>query len=154
MKTYSARPSDVERKWYIIDAENVVLGRMAAEIANLLRGKRKTMYTPHIDTGDNVIVINAAKVRLTGNKRLNKRYYWHTGYPGGIKDRTAEQILTGKYPERVVQKAVERMMPRGPLGRAQLKKLKVYPGAEHPHEAQQPESLDIGARNPKNKRSA
>lgn len=154
MKTYSARPSDVERKWYIIDAENVVLGRMAAEIANLLRGKRKTMYTPHIDTGDNVIVINAAKVRLTGNKRLKKRYYWHTGYPGGIKDRTAEQILTGKYPERVVQKAVERMMPRGPLGRAQLKKLKVYPGAEHPHEAQQPESLDIGARNPKNKRSA
>ncbi len=154
MKTYSARPSDVERKWYIIDAEDVVLGRMAAEIANLLRGKRKTMYTPHIDTGDNVIVINAAKVRLTGNKRTNKRYYWHTGYPGGIKERSPEQILSGKYPERVVQKAVERMMPRGPLGRAQLKKLKVYPGTEHPHDAQKPEALDIGARNPKNKRSA
>lgn len=154
MKTYSARPSDVQRKWYIIDAEDVVLGRMAAEIANLLRGKRKAMFTPHIDTGDNVIVINAAKVRLTGNKRGQKRYYWHTGYPGGIKDRTAEQILSGKYPERVVQKAVERMMPRGPLGRAQLKKLKVYAGAEHPHEAQQPEALDFGARNPKNKRSA
>lgn len=154
MKTYSARPSDVERKWYIIDAEDVVLGRMAAEIADLLRGKHKTMFTPHIDTGDNVIVINAAKVRLTGNKRAQKRYYWHTGYPGGIKERSAEQILSGKYPERVVQKAVERMMPRGPLGRAQLKKLKVYAGAEHPHDAQQPEVLDIGARNAKNKRSA
>jgi large subunit ribosomal protein L13 len=154
MKTYSARPSDVERKWYIIDAEDVVLGRMAAEIADVLRGKHKTMFTPHIDTGDNVIVINAAKVRLTGNKRVQKRYYWHTGYPGGIKERSAEQILSGKYPERVVQKAVERMMPRGPLGRAQLKKLKVYAGAEHPHDAQQPEVLDIAARNAKNKRSA
>jgi len=154
MKTYSARPSDVERKWYIIDAEDVVLGRMAAEIADVLRGKHKTMFTPHIDTGDNVIVINAAKVRLTGNKRVQKRYYWHTGYPGGIKERSAEQILSGKYPERIVQKAVERMMPRGPLGRAQLKKLKVYAGAEHPHDAQQPEVLDIAARNAKNKRSA
>jgi large subunit ribosomal protein L13 len=154
MNTYSARPSDVQRKWYIIDAEDVVLGRMAVEIADILRGKHKTMYTPHIDTGDNVIVINAAKVRLTGNKLANKTYYWHTGYPGGIKNRTAGQILGGKYPERVVEKAVQRMLPKGPLARAQFKKLKIYAGAEHPHEAQQPEVLDIAARNPKNKRSA
>ena len=154
MNTYSARPSDVQRKWYIIDAEDVVLGRMAVEIADILRGKHKTMYTPHIDTGDNVIVINAAKVRLTGNKLANKTYYWHTGYPGGIKNRTAGQILGGKYPERVVEKAVQRMLPKGPLARAQFNKLKIYAGAEHPHEAQQPEVLDIAARNPKNKRSA
>lgn len=154
MRTYSARPGDVERKWYVVDAEDVVLGRMAAEIANILRGKHKAMFTPHIDTGDNVIVINAAKVKLTGNKQDKKTYYWHTGYPGGIKSRTAGQVLSGKYPERVVEKAVQRMMPRGPLGRAQFKKLKVYAGAEHPHEAQNPEVLDIAARNPKNKRSA
>jgi|TARA_B110000438_G_scaffold263332_1_gene275221 large subunit ribosomal protein L13 len=154
MGTYSARPSEVQRKWYVIDAEDVVLGRMAAEIAKILRGKHKTMFTPHIDTGDNVIVINAAKVRLTGNKHANKTYYWHTGYPGGIKKRTAGQILNGKFPERVVEKAIERMMPRGPLSRAQFKKLKIYPGAEHPHEAQNPEVLDIASRNPKNKRSA
>ncbi|MDG2241992.1 MAG: 50S ribosomal protein L13 [Rhodospirillaceae bacterium] len=154
MKTYSARPSDVERKWYIIDAEDLVLGRMAVEIADILRGKHKTMYTPHIDTGDHVVVINAAKVRLTGNKAGNKTYYWHTGYPGGIKERTAGQILSGNHPERVVEKAVLRMMPKGPLGRAQFKKLKIYAGAEHPHEAQKPEVLDIAARNSKNKRSA
>ena len=154
MGTYSARPSEVQRKWYVIDAEDVVLGRMAAEIAKILRGKHKTMFTPHIDTGDNVIVINAAKVRLTGNKHANKTYYWHTGYPGGIKKRTAGQILNGKFPERVVEKAIERMMPRGPLSRAQFKKLKIYPGAEHPHEAQNPEVLDIASRNPKHKRSA
>lgn len=154
MKTYSARPSDVQRKWYIVDAEDVVLGRMAAEIADILRGKHKTMYTPHIDTGDNVIVINAVKVRMTGNKLANKTYYWHTGYPGGIKNRTAGQILAGKHPERVVEKAIRRMMPKGPLARAQFKKLKVYAGAGHPHEAQKPELLDIAARNPKNKRSA
>ena len=154
MGTYSARPSEVQRKWYVIDAEGVVLGRMAAEIAKILRGKHKTMFTPHIDTGDNVIVINAAKVRLTGNKHANKTYYWHTGYPGGIKKRTAGQILNGKFPERVVEKAIERMMPRGPLSRAQFKKLKIYAGAEHPHEAQNPEVLDIASRNPKNKRSA
>ena len=154
MKTYSARPADVERKWYIVDAEDVVLGRMAAEIAKILRGKHKPMFTPHIDTGDNVIVVNAAKVRLTGNKLANKTYYWHTGYPGGIKNRTAGQIIAGKYPERVVENAIKRMMPKGPLGREQLRKLKVYAGAEHPHEAQQPEVLDIAARNPKNKRSA
>jgi large subunit ribosomal protein L13 len=154
MNTYSARPSDVERKWYIIDAEDLVLGRMAVEIADLLRGKHKTMYTPHIDTGDHVIVINAGKIRLTGNKMTNKTYYWHTGHPGGIKERTAGQILSGNHPERVVEKAVRRMMPKGPLARAQFKKLNIYAGAEHPHEAQKPEVLDIGARNSKNKRSA
>lgn len=154
MKTYSARPSEVQRKWYIVDAEDVVLGRMAAEIAKILRGKHKTMFTPHIDTGDHVIVINAGKVKLTGNKVDKKTYYWHTGHPGGIKERTASQILSGKYPERVVEKAVLRMMPRGPLGRAQFKKLNIYAGAEHPHEAQKPEVLDIAARNVKNKRSA
>jgi len=154
MKTYSAKPSEVERKWFLIDAEGVVLGRLAATVANILRGKHKAMYTPHIDTGDHVVIINADKVKLTGRKLTDKRFYWHTGYPGGIKDRTMEQILTGKYPERVIEKALERMVPRGPLGRAQLKKLRVYPGAEHPHEAQQPEVLDLAARNPKNKRSA
>lgn len=154
MKTYSARPSEVQRKWYIIDAEGVVLGRMAAEIAKILRGKHKTMFTPHIDTGDNVIVVNAGKVKLTGNKVDKKTYYWHTGHPGGIKNRTAGQILSGRHPERVVEKAVLRMMPRGPLGRAQFKKLHIYAGAEHSHEAQKPEMLDIAARNIKNKRSA
>ena len=154
MKTYSARPADVERKWYIVDAQDVVLGRMAAEVANILCGKHKPMYTPHIDTGDNVIVINAAKVRMTGNKLADKTYHWHTGYPGGIRSRTAGQIIGGKHPERVVEKAIKRMMPKGPLAREQLRKLKVYAGAEHPHEAQQPEVLDLASRNPKNRRSA
>jgi large subunit ribosomal protein L13 len=154
MKTYSAKPSEVERKWYVIDAEDVVLGRLAATVANILRGKHKPMYTPHIDTGDHVVVINAEKVKLTGRKLTDKRFYWHTGYPGGIKNRTMGQILGGKYPGRVIEKAIERMVPRGPLGRAQLKKLRVYAGTEHPHAAQQPEVLDLAARNPKNKRSA
>jgi large subunit ribosomal protein L13 len=153
MKTYSARPAEVERKWYVIDAEDVVLGRLASRVANILRGKHKAMYTPHIDTGDHVIVINAEKVKLTGRKLQDKRFYWHTGYPGGIKDRTMAQILGGKHPERVIEKAVQRMVPGGPLGRAQLKKLRVYAGAEHPHEAQQPEVLDLAAMNPKNKRA-
>ncbi|MBB4267658.1 50S ribosomal protein L13 [Roseospira visakhapatnamensis] len=153
MKTYSAKPSEVERKWYLIDAEGVVLGRLAATVATLLRGKHKPMYTPHIDTGDHVVVINADKVRLTGRKLTQKRFYWHTGYPGGIKSKTMEQILDGKHPQRVVEKAIERMVPRGPLGRAQLRKLRVYTGGEHPHTAQQPEPLDLAARNPKNKRS-
>jgi len=153
MKTYSAKPGEVERKWYLIDAEGVVLGRLAATVATLLRGKHKPMYTPHIDTGDHVVVINADKVRLTGRKLTQKRFYWHTGYPGGIKSKTMEQILGSKHPQRVVEKAIERMVPRGPLGRAQLRKLRVYAGAEHPHEAQQPETLDLAARNPKNKRS-
>lgn len=154
MKTYSARPSDVERAWFVVDAEDVVLGRLAARVANILRGKHKAMYTPHIDCGDHVIVINADKVRMTGKKQSDKVYYWHTGHPGGIKDRTADQILQGKYPERVIMKAVERMVPKGPLGRDQLEKLRVYAGGTHPHEAQQPQPLDIGAMNPKNRRSA
>ena len=154
MKTYSAKPSDVERKWFVIDAEDVVLGRMACVISTMLRGKHKPMYTAHIDTGDNIIVINAEKVHLTGRKRDREKFYWHTGYPGGIKDRTLGQILDGKHPERVVIKAVERMITRGPLGRAQMRKLHVYAGPEHPHEAQQPEVLDVTAMNPKNKRVA
>ncbi len=154
MKTYSAKPADVERKWYVVDAEGVVLGRLASVIAMRLRGKHKPMYTPHIDCGDNIIVINADKVHLTGNKRADKTYYWHTGYPGGIKSRTAGAVLDGAHPERVVTKAVERMISRNPLGRQQMRKLHVYAGTEHPHEAQQPEVLDVAAMNPKNKRSA
>ena len=154
MNTYSAKPSEIERKWYLIDAEDLVLGRMAAVIATRLRGKHKTSFTPHMDCGDNIIVINAEKVKLTGNKRADKTYYWHTGYPGGIKSRTAGSILEGKHPERVVQKAVERMISRNPLGRQQMRKLHVYAGTDHPHEAQQPEVLDVAAMNSKNKRSA
>ena len=154
MTTYSAKPSEVEAKWFLIDAEGLVLGRLAVIVANRLRGKHKTTFTPHIDCGDNVVIVNAEKVRLTGKKRSDKIYYRHTGYPGGIKSRTAGQILDGKKPEDVVIKAVTRMVPRGPLGRQQLKKLKVYAGAEHPHEAQAPEALDVAALNPKNKRSA
>ena len=153
MKTYSAAPSDVDRKWYIIDAEDVVLGRMASIIAMMLRGKHKPMFTPNIDCGDYIVVINAEKVLLTGNKRANKTYYWHTGYPGGIKSRTADKILDGAHPERVVSKAVERMLPKTILGRQQINKLKIYAGTEHPHEAQNPEVLDVASMNPKNKRS-
>ncbi len=154
MKTYSAKPSDIERKWCLIDAEGVVLGRLASVIAQRLRGKHKPTFTPHMDCGDNIIVINAEKVQLTGRKRADKLYYWHTGHPGGIKSRTAGQILDGDHPERVMIKAVERMISRNPLGRQQMRKLHVYAGTEHPHEAQQPEILDVGAMNPKNKRSA
>jgi large subunit ribosomal protein L13 len=154
MKTYSAKPADVERKWFVVDAEGIVLGRLASVIASRLRGKHKPTFTPHIDCGDNIIVVNAEKVKLTGNKRTDKHYYWHTGYPGGIKSRTAGAILDGAHPERVVTKAVERMISRNPLGRQQMRKLHVYAGPEHPHEAQQPETLDIAAMNPKNKRSA
>lgn len=154
MSTYSAKPGDVERKWWLIDADGVVLGRLAAIVANMLRGKHKPQYTPHIDCGDHIVVVNAEKVRLTGNKRSDKRYYWHTGYPGGIKDRTAAAILDGKHPERVIQKAVQRMIPKGPLGRDQIGKLRIYAGPEHPHAAQTPESLDLAALNAKNKRSA
>ncbi len=154
MKTYMARPADIEKKWLLVDAEGVVLGRLASQVANILRGKHKTTYTPHMDCGDNVVIINAGKIKLTGKKLTDKIYYRHTGYPGGIKERRAGEILEGKHPERVVLKAIERMVPDGPLGRRQLKNLRVYPGAEHPHEAQQPEVLDIAGRNPKNKRSA
>jgi large subunit ribosomal protein L13 len=150
MKTYSAKASEIEKKWVLIDAEGLVVGRLASIIAMRLRGKHKATYTPHMDCGDNIIVINAAKVVLTGQKLKNKVYYHHTGYIGGIKERTAKMILTGKYPERVVEKAVERMLPRGPLGRRQLSNLRVYPGAEHPHEAQKPVKLDVASMNPKN----
>ena len=154
MKTYSAKASEVERAWWLIDAEDVVLGRLAVIVADRLRGKHKPIFTPHVDTGDHVVVINAEKVRLTGNKRADKVFYWHTGYPGGIKGRTMGQILGGKYPERVIEKAVQRMVPRGPLGRTMMKKLRVYAGEAHPHEAQQPQALDVAAMNAKNKRSA
>jgi large subunit ribosomal protein L13 len=152
MRTYSAKPADVDRKWYVIDADGVVLGRLASVIATRLRGKHRPIFTPHIDCGDNIIVVNAEKVRLTGRKREEKVFYWHTGHPGGIKQRTVAQILDGKHPERVVMKAVERMVPRSPLGRQVMRKLRVYAGANHPHESQQPELLDVAAMNPKNKR--
>lgn len=153
MKTFSATPADIEKKWFVVDAEGVVLGRLAAMIATYLRGKHKPTYTPHMDCGDNIIVINAEKVKLTGNKMRDKVYYRHTGHPGGIKENRAGQILEGRFPERVVTKAVERMIPRGPLGRVQLKNLRVFAGTAHTHEAQNPEVLDIGSMNIKNTRS-
>ena len=151
-RTYVATPKDIEKNWVVVDANEVVLGRLASLIAMRLRGKHKATYTPNMDCGDHVIVVNAEKVKLTGNKRKQKTYYWHTGYPGGIKDRTAEKILDGRFPERVIQKAVERMIPRGPLGRKAMRNLHVYAGDTHPHEAQQPEILDVASMNPKNKR--
>jgi large subunit ribosomal protein L13 len=150
MQTYSAKASEIKKKWLLIDAEGLVVGRLAAVIATRLRGKHKPMYTPNLDCGDNVIVINAEKILLTGNKMKDKVYYWHTGYIGGIKERTPEKFLTGRTPTRVVEKAVQRMLPRGPLGRQQMSNLRVYAGPAHPHEAQQPETLDVGALNPKN----
>jgi len=154
MKTFSAKPAEVVKKWVMIDAEGLVVGRLASIVALRLRGKHKPTFTPHVDCGDNVIVINAAKAVLTGRKAERKVYYKHTGYIGGIKERTAKAILAGRFPERIVEKAIERMLPRGPLGRVQLGNLRVYPHAEHPHEAQQPEKLDIAAMNRKNTRSA
>jgi large subunit ribosomal protein L13 len=154
MKTFSATPNDIEKSWVLIDASGLVVGRLAALIALRLRGKHKPGYTPHMDDGDNIIVINAGAVVFSGNKRADKTYYWHTGHPGGIKSRTAEKVLDGKHPERVLHKAVERMLPRGPLARQQLKNLKVYAGPEHPHEAQSPVPLDVAALNSKNARSA
>jgi len=154
MATYSAKPSEIEKKWVLIDAAGLVLGRLASIIAMRLRGKHKPTFTPHLDCGDHVIVVNAAKVALTGKKREQKVYQHHTGYIGGLKERTARSILQGRFPERVVEKAVERMLPRGPLGRRQLGNLRVYPGPDHPHAAQQPEKLDIAVLNRKNTRSA
>jgi large subunit ribosomal protein L13 len=153
MKTYSMKASEVDKQWYIIDATDLVLGRLASIIANYLRGKHKPAFTPHMDCGDHIVVVNAEKIRLTGNKLKDKKFYWHTGHPGGIKERTMDQLLSGKYPERVLIKAVERMITRGPLGRKQMGHLKVYAGTEHPHEAQNPKTLDIASMNPKNKRS-
>jgi large subunit ribosomal protein L13 len=154
MKTFSIKAGDIDKKWVLIDAEGLVLGRLASLVAMRLRGKHKPTYTQHMDMGDNVVIINADKVQITGNKRSQKKYYWHTGYPGGIKHRTAAQILEGRFPERVILKAVERMLPGGPLSRQQLGHLRVYAGAEHPHGAQNPEALDLAGMNPKNTRSA
>jgi large subunit ribosomal protein L13 len=153
MKTFTATPADIDKKWVLIDAEGVVLGRLASIVAMRLRGKHKATFTPHMDMGDNVIVINADKVQMTGNKRADKVYYRHTGYPGGIKSQTAGEILEGAHPERVVEKAVQRMLPGNRLSRQLMTNLRVYAGAEHPHEAQQPEVLDVKAMNPKNTRS-
>ena len=150
MQTYSAKASEIKKKWVLVDAEGLVVGRLATVIATRLRGKHKPMYTPHMDCGDNVIIINAKKVLLTGNKAKNQVYHWHTGYIGGIKERTPGEFLAGKTPERVIENAIKRMLPRGPLGKHQFANLRVYAGAEHPHAAQQPEVLDVAALNPKN----
>jgi large subunit ribosomal protein L13 len=154
MKTYSAKPAEVEKKWVLIDASGLVVGRLASLVALRLRGKHKPTYTPHVDCGDNVVIVNAEKVVLTGRKVDNKVYRHHTGHIGGIKERTAKHILNGRFPQRIVEKAVERMLPRGPLGRRQLGNLRVYKGPDHPHAAQQPETLHIAAMNRKNSRSA
>ena len=154
MATVSTKTAEIQKKWVLIDASGLVVGRLASIIAMRLRGKHKASYTPHMDDGDSVVVINAAKCVLTGRKREKKVYHHHTGFIGGIKERTARSILEGKFPQRVVEKAVERMLPRGPLGRVQLGNLRVYAGPDHPHAAQQPETLDVAAMNRKNKRSA
>ncbi len=154
MTTFSAKAADIEKKWLLIDASGLVVGRLASLVAMRLRGKHKATYTPHIDDGDNVIIINAAKAVFTGRKREKKVYHKHTGYIGGIKEISAKSIFEGRFPERILEKAVERMLPRGPLGRVQFGNLRVYPGPEHPHEAQKPEKLDIAVMNRKNARSA
>ncbi len=153
LKTYTAKPSEIEKKWWLIDAEDLVVGRLSSIIAKILRGKHKTTFTPNIDCGDYVIVINAEKIKLTGKKYAEKLYYWHTGYPGGIKDRTARQIMEGKNPERILEYAVSRMMSRGPLQRDLMTKLHIYKGNEHKHQAQNPQILDVGAMNRKNKKT-
>ncbi|GAA0265993.1 50S ribosomal protein L13 [Alteraurantiacibacter aestuarii] len=150
-QTRSIKPAEVEKKWHIIDADGLVVGRLATIVANILRGKHKASYTPHVDCGDHVIILNAGKVKFTGNKLGQKVYYKHTGYPGGIKGVTAGKVLDGRFPERVLEKAVERMIPRGPLGRAQMKALHLYNGTEHPHDGQQPAVLDVASMNRKNK---
>lgn len=152
MQTVSAKPAEIEKQWVVIDATNLIVGRLASQIALRLRGKNKPYFTPHVDCGDNMIVVNADKVIFTGRKLEQQMYYKHTGHPGGIKERSAKQILEGRFPERVVEAAVKRMMPRGPLGRRQLKNLRVYAGPDHPHEAQQPVAIDLAAQNKKNVR--
>ena len=154
MKTYTAKPADIQKKWILIDAEGVVLGRLASLVAMRLRGKHKASFTPHMDMGDNVIIINADKVQMTGKKRTDKIYYWHTGYPGGIKQRTAGDILEGNHPERVLTKAIQRMLPGGPLSRQQMTNLRVYAGADHGHEAHNPEVVDVKSMNTKYSRIA
>jgi large subunit ribosomal protein L13 len=152
--TASLKPADVEKKWIVIDAENAVVGRLASFIAMRLRGKHRPDYTPHVDCGDYVVVVNADKVKFTGKKLTDKKYYWHTGYPGGIKERTADKILGGKYPERILEKAVERMLPKeSPLARKQMTHLRIYNSGEHPHEAQSPETIAFASLNAKNVRS-
>lgn len=142
MKTFSAKPKEVQRDWYLVDASGKTLGRLASEIARRLRGKHKAIYTPHVDTGDYIVVVNAGKIHVTGRKLIQKRYYRHTGYPGGIKSLTLEQLLE-KAPERAIESAVKGMLPKNPLGRAMFRKLKIYAGTEHPHTAQQPQLLEI-----------
>ena len=154
MTTHSTKTADIQKKWILIDATGLVVGRLATIIAMRLRGKHKPTFTPHVDDGDNVIIVNAEQVLLTGRKRENKVYYHHTGHIGGIKERTARSILEGKFPERIVEKAVQRMLPHGPLARQQFGNLRVYAGPDHPHIAQQPEKLDIAAMNRKNMRAA
>jgi large subunit ribosomal protein L13 len=144
MKTYSAKPAEVKRDWYVVDADDKVLGRLASEIARRLRGKHKPEYTPHVDTGDYIVVVNAGKLRVTGNKELDKKYYRHTGYPGGIYETTFGKMQE-RFPGRALEKAVKGMLPKGPLGYAMIKKMKIYAGADHPHEAQQPKPLEINA---------
>ncbi len=156
-KTYVHTPKLHTPEWYLIDAEGLVVGRLAVEIAKIIRGKHRPFFTPHMNCGDNIVVINADKVVFTGRKRRDKTYHWHTGYPGGIKSRTARDLLDHENPRhrtRVLSKAVERMIPRGPLGREVMRNLRIYAGTEHPHAGQQPVILDIGARNPKNNRHA
>ncbi len=149
--TKSATPYTVEKKWHLIDADGLVVGRLASIVANILRGKHKPSYTPHIDCGDNVIIVNVEKVRFTGRKLQQQTYYKHTGYAGGIKEITADKVLAGRFPERVLEKAIERMIPRGPLGRAQMRNLRLFAGPNHSHEAQDPQILDVAAMNRKNK---
>ena len=149
MKTYMARPSDINKKWFLVDAKDLVLGRLSVVLANYVRGKHKANYTPSIDCGDNIVVINAEKVVLTGKKIDDKIHYWHTGYPGGIKSRSYNEIIEGKNPEKAIKLAVKRMIPKGPLGRQQIKKLHIYTGENHPHLAQNPEPLNIEAMNKK-----
>ena len=150
-QTRSVKPAEVQKNWWVIDAEGLVLGRLASLVANRLRGKHKATFTPHVDCGDHVVILNADKVRLTGNKAQQSVFYYHTGFPGGIKGRTVRQRIEGKHPQSVVEKAVERMITRGPLGRRQMKNLHVYAGAEHPHAGQNPQALDVAAMNRKNK---
>ena len=152
--THSTKGADVEKKWVLIDAKGLVVGRLATIVAMRLRGKHKPSFTPHIDDGDNIIIVNAEKIVLTGRKVEQKMYYHHTGFIGGIKERSAKFILEGRFPERIVEKAVQRMLPRGPLGRKQLSTLRVYKGPDHPHVAQNPQTLDVGSLNRKNARSA
>jgi large subunit ribosomal protein L13 len=150
-QTRSLKPAEVVKNWVVIDADGLVLGRLASLVANRLRGKHKPQFTPHVDCGDHVVVINAKKVRVTGQKAEQSVFYWHTGYAGGIKGRSLRERLEGKHPERVIEKAVERMITRGPLGRRQMKNLHVYAGPEHPHAGNQPQALDVGALNRKNR---